>query len=87
MDCENTKSFGELIVDESTDEGLTAQLIGLEGWRVEVEPMMGGRKRRFVVERTKEARPIHLELSQRRSSSGRCADRTYKSVRKLYRVQ
>jgi hypothetical protein len=87
MDCENIKFSSELIVDESTDAGLTAQLIGLEGWRVEVEPLKGGRNRRFVVERTKDEKPIHLELSQRRSSIGRCADRAYKSVRKLYRVK
>lgn len=87
MDFENIKSYGQLQVEEITDEGLTEQLIGLEGWRVEVLPMQGGHKRRFIVERTKDDMPIHLELSQRRSSTGRCADREYKSVRKLYRVQ
>jgi hypothetical protein len=53
-----------LQIEEDTDEGLTAQLIGLEGWRVEAEPMKAGRKRRFFVVRTKDSRPIHLELRE-----------------------
>jgi hypothetical protein len=85
MDCENTKTFG-LDIEENTDEGLTVQLVGLEGWRVEVVPIKSDRKRRFIVERTKDARPFHLELSHRKSSVGRPADSKYKSVRKLYRV-
>jgi hypothetical protein len=39
MDCENSKTFSQLQIEENTDEGLSAQLTGLEGWRVEVEPM------------------------------------------------
>lgn len=70
---------------------LNLQLMGLEGWRVEVvaatwgngEP---GTKRRFIVGRTRGWRPIHIELKTIRSMGGQPADSEYKSVRKIERV-
>jgi hypothetical protein len=70
-----------------SDAGLTKQLIGLEGWRVEVESFMTGEKRRFIVGRSSGWIPCHIELSKRTSHGGPSASREYRSVRKLYRVR
>ena len=59
------------------------QLMGLEGWRVEVETM-SGEKRRFIVGRSTGWGPCHLELNNRRSLGGDLAEKQYKTVRKLY---
>ena len=49
--------------------GLTPQLIGLEGKRVEVVDLSGG-KRSFLVGRSTGWIPCHLEIPSRRSSGG-----------------
>ncbi len=66
--------------------GLTTQLLGFEGWRVEVDTDYG-ETRRFIVGRSTGWRPCHLELPRRDSSGGSPASKEYKSVRKLYRVR
>lgn len=61
--------------------GLTEQLIGLEGCRVEVidhGPM--ARARRFVVGLSSGWEPVHIELLRRTSSGGDIARASYKSV-------
>jgi hypothetical protein len=63
--------------------GLTKQLIGLEGWRVEVVEMWG-EKKRFIVGRSTGWSPCHICISTRRSIGGMGASREYMSVRKLY---
>ena len=63
--------------------GLTTQLVGLEGWRVEVETTYG-ETRRFIVGKSTGWRPCHLEIHNRASSGGGSSERTYQSVRKLY---
>jgi hypothetical protein len=72
--------------------GLTPQLIGLEGWRVEVMTApssysQGGTIKRFNVGRSTGWRPCHLEIFNRRAIGGHPADREYASVRKLYKVR
>lgn len=61
--------------------GLTAQLIGLEGKRVEVENTYDNEKRRFWVGRSTGWRPCHLEIAKRTSQGGDPAEKSYKSVR------
>ena len=63
--------------------GLTPQLKGLEGYRVEAVTTYG-ETRRFIVGRSTGWVPCHLEIHNRASSGGGSADRTYESVRKLY---
>lgn len=65
---------------------LTPQLIGLEGWRVEVITSYG-EKRRFIVGRSTGWKPIHLEVLTKRSLGGSGAEKLYASVRKLYKVR
>jgi hypothetical protein len=67
-----------------SDTGLTKQLRGLEGWRVEVEDLYG-ETRRFYVGRSTGWVPCHIELKLRTSSGGFAAASKYKSVRRLYR--
>lgn len=69
-----------------SDAGLTAQLRGLEGWRVEVVTTYG-ETRRFIVGRSSGWIPCHIELKTRTSRSGIGAESEYASVRKLYRVR
>ena len=69
-----------------SDAGLTKQLIGLEGWRVEVVTTYD-EKRRFIVGRSTGWIPCHIELKLCTSHGGAGAEREYKSVRKLYRVK
>ncbi|MCL6318701.1 hypothetical protein EXT67_20575 [Pectobacterium atrosepticum] len=59
--------------------GLTKQLKGLEGRRVEVITMYG-EKRRFIVGRSTGWMPAHLEISRANSSGGMSAEQEYKSV-------
>lgn len=70
---------------------LSPQLIGLEGWRVEVvrtyttgEP---NEKDRFIVGRSTGQQPIHLEIKTRRSHGGLPAEKTYKTVKPLLKVK
>ena len=65
--------------------GLTPQLIGWEGWRVEVETGWGER-RRFIVDRSTGWRPCHITRARRDSVAGMAAEMCYKSVRGLYKV-
>lgn len=62
--------------------GLTKQLIGLEGHRVEAVRETG-EVVRFYVGRSTGWEPCHLEIKRINSSGGLPADRAYKSVRKL----
>lgn len=59
---------------------MTPQLIGCEGYRVEVVDMHG-ETRRFKVGTSMGWMPIHLELNNSRSSGGSGASREYKSVK------
>ncbi len=70
---------------QSTD-GLTPQLIGLEGYRVEVVTTYG-ETRRFIVGRSTGWRPCHLEISRRNAFGGGPAESTYASVRTLYKAR
>lgn len=63
--------------------GLTPQLIGLEGWRVEVTAQ-SGKRRRFIVARSTGWRPCHIEMPRRGVYGGFPADSSYLTVRKLY---
>lgn len=65
---------------------LTPELIGHEGWRVEVVTSYG-ETRRFIVSRSTGWKPIHIEVARRNSSGGPGAERSYKSVRRLYNVR
>jgi hypothetical protein len=69
-----------------SDAGLTPQLIGLEGWRVEVETTYG-ETRRFIVGRSTGWIPCHIELKLATSRGGMAASREYKSVRKIRKVR
>ena len=60
--------------------GLTKQLVGLEGKRVEVVDNYG-EKRRFIVGRSTGWRPCHIERKLRTSHGGFSADAGYASVR------
>jgi hypothetical protein len=65
---------------------LSPQLIGLEGYRVEVVTTYGER-RRFIVGKSTGPIPCHLEIARRDSSGGIAAAREYKSVKALERVR
>lgn len=65
------------------NSGLSPQLIGLEGWRVEVITTYG-EKRRFIVGISTGWRPCHLEVSRRGAHGGGASEKTYASVKKLY---
>ena len=68
------------------NSGLTPQLSGLEGHRVDT--VTGeGEKRRFIVGKSTGWRPAHLEIKTSRSMGGAPADRSYLSVRSLGRVR
>ena len=69
-----------------SDDALTPQLIGLEGWRVEVTTDYG-ETRRFIVGRSTGWIPIHIELARRDSSGGIGASREYETVRRLYNAR
>jgi hypothetical protein len=59
--------------------GLTPQLIGYEGYRVQVLDKRG-QQRRFWVGRSTGWRPCHLEIARTNSSGGMSADKDYQSV-------
>jgi len=65
---------------------LNPQLTEWRGWRVEVVDQFG-ETRRFIVGMSAGWKPCHLELSRRDSRGGGMADRSYKSVRPLYKVR
>lgn len=65
---------------------LTPQLVGLEGWRVEVLTV-SGQRRRFIVGKSTGITPIHLELARRDSDGGFGAEMEYTAVKPLYRVR
>ncbi len=67
------------------NSGLTAQLIGKEGWRVEVVTKYG-ETLRFIVGKSTGWKPCHLELARRDSRGGTAAELSYASVRLLYKV-
>ena len=74
------------------NSGLTPQLIGLEGWRVEVVDCYSDEEgqpepRRFIVGKSTGWRPCHLELRNRRSRGGVCARDRYVSVRTIGKVR
>ena len=70
-----------------SDGGLTPQLKGLEGWRVEVVDCYGER-RRFIVGRSTGWSPCHIEVARRDSTGGPAVMGTpFKSVRGLYRAR
>ena len=86
MTGEKWKSMTEAERDLLRDRShLTPQLCGLEGWLVEIETDYG-ETRRFIVGRSSGWRPIHLEISNRRSIGGVGAMKTYKSVKRLYKA-
>lgn len=66
--------------------GLTPQLLGREGDRVEVVTTYG-EKRRFIVGKSMSWKPCHLELFNRRASGGISAEKVYTSVQSLYKVR
>jgi hypothetical protein len=65
---------------------LSPQLIGLEGWRVEVCDEAGN-FRRFIVGKSTGWRPCHLEVKTKRSLGGDCACKSYRSVYRIERVR
>jgi hypothetical protein len=65
------------------NSALTKQLLGLEGWRVEVITTYG-EKRRFIVGKSTGWKPSHLEVSRRNALGGFSAEKEYSSVKKLY---
>ena len=66
--------------------GLTPELSGHEGWRVEVLDH-DGNTRRFNVGKSTGWKPCHLEVYNARSMGGGPADsRGYASVRRIRRV-
>lgn len=81
----NALTAGERAAMRS-DAGLSPQLVGWEGWRVEVVTTYG-ETRRFIVGRSTGWIPCHLEIARRDSSGGGGAEREYASVRPLYRVR
>lgn len=68
-----------------SDDSLTPQLVGLEGWRVEVVTTYD-ETRRFIVGKSTGWVPCHLEIARRDSHGGPAASKEYKSVRTLYKV-
>lgn len=66
---------------------LTAQLVGLEGWRVEVVTCDGETKR-FIVGTSTGWKPCHLAISRRSALGGYPVDGApFQSVKRLYKVR
>ena len=63
--------------------GLTAQLVGMEGRRVEVIDEAGDTPRRFYVGKSTGWRPCHLEIARINSTGGGPARAQYFAIRKL----
>lgn len=84
MDAQTWNMLTESEKERQRDySGLTPQLVGLEGWRVEVVTNYD-EVRRFIVGKSTGWLPCHLEVSRRDSLSGTAAESSYKSVRKIY---
>ena len=66
---------------------LSKQLIGFEGWRVEVYDVDSMKPRRFIVGRSTGWRPCHLEIHNRRCHVGQPARESYASVRRLVKIR
>jgi hypothetical protein len=66
--------------------GLTEQLIGFEGWRVEVVTA-SGKTERFIVSRSIGSQPCHVKLKRRNSIGGEPADYAYARILPLYPVR
>lgn len=66
--------------------GLNSQLVGLEGWRIEVVRCDGTRDR-FNVSRSTGWRPCHIELRRITSTGGMAADNSYHSVTRIRKVR
>jgi hypothetical protein len=64
--------------------GLSPQLKGLEGYRVEVVDSEGDKPRRFIVGKSTGWRPCHLEIARRNCMGGGPASMKYHSVRAIY---
>jgi len=83
----NYETWKNLTLAEKTNlvdnSALTKQLLGLEGWRVEVITTYG-EKRRFIVGKSTGWKPCHLEVSRRNALGGFSAEKEYSSVKKLY---
>jgi hypothetical protein len=88
MDAQTWSALSREVRAQLVDNScLTAQLVGLEGWRVEVVDR-DGNKRRFIVGKSMGWRPCHLEVLTRRSLGGDPADpRGYSSVRRIEQVR
>ena len=65
---------------------LSPQLIGLEGFRVEVVTTYG-ETRRFNVSRSTGWRPCHIEVHNVRSHGGPAAEKLYTSVQIIRKVR
>jgi hypothetical protein len=72
--------------ERATSE-LTPQLVGLEGWRVEVVDTFEDTPRRFIVGKSTGWLPVHLEIARRDSSGGGAAMREYKSVDAIEKIR
>lgn len=68
------------------NSNLTPQLIGLEGWRVEVVTTYE-ETRRFIVGKSTGWQPVHLEIFRRSALGGGPAEKAYKTVLPLYKAR
>lgn len=66
---------------------LSPQLMGLEGWRVEVVDTEGDKPRRFIVGKSTGWAPCHLEIYRRNNYGGGAARREYHHVREIEQVR
>jgi hypothetical protein len=87
MTWDTWKNLPRVQKDKLRDNSqLTAQLVGLEGWRVEVVTTYD-EKRRFIVGKSTGWRPIHLEVKTARSLGGDPAEKSYKTIRQIEKVR
>ena len=87
MDQETWNRMSRAQRDKVRDlSGLTPQLVGLEGWRVEVLNKYG-KTWQFIVGRSTGWRPCHLEIATARSHGGGAADSSYVSVTAIRKVR
>lgn len=83
---EEVQTLTRLLVERYEETGersmaeLTPQLVGMEGWRVEVM-RMNGEQARFIVGKSTGPIPCHLEVKRVDSMGGDPADKEYRSVR------
>ena len=69
------------------NSGLSPQLIGLEGWRVEVTESGRDKPRRFIVGKSTGWRPCHLEISRVDAHGGGPARQSYLTVKPVSRAR